>query len=708
MKRTGLVAAATALLTSAVVTVGFVGPSSAASPDLKIDELRLQGPAPGNESTDEFVEIVNPTDSEITVSVDDGSTGWALVASDGVTRMVIPNGTVIPPRGHYLGANSAGFSLSAYPSGALPASADATWTTDIPTNAGVALFRTSNAVNFTLANRSDAVGSTSEANALYREGAGYAALNPAFNVEGSLRRSAPSGTPVDSDSNAADFVWSDTNGTANGGQQHLGAPGPQNLAAPVQQNGSLPMTVIDPLVGPYAAPNAVRDFTSIPAQNSTNGTIELRRRITNNTGAPLTRLRLRVDEQSTFPSPAGTADLRARMSVAVPSIPLTGGGATSAVGTFVETPPNQPNGGGLGSSITVPTVNAGSPLAPGASVDVALLFGIQQTGAYEIHLSAEALPAGGASGPDAVMACDTEGCGVAPVASGDTSSINEDTALNVFAPGVLGNDSDGDGDGLSAVLDTDVTHGTLALNADGSFVYTPDPNYHGPDSFTYHASDGSHASNVVTVDITVNDVNDAPVAVGDGYATAEDTPLTVLPASGVLANDSDPDGDPITAVLDTNASHGQVVLDADGGFTYTPNQNENGPDSFTYHAHDATDDSAPVVVTIDVSPANDAPTATDDGYATDEDTPLTVPATGVLGNDADVDLDGITAALDTDALHGHVELAADGGFLYTPNANYHGPDSFTYRANDGTVDSNVATVSITVATLLSTVPSLAR
>ena len=119
--------------------------------------------------------------------------------------------------------------------------------------------------------------------------------------------------------------------------------------------------------------------------------------------------------------------------------------------------------------------------------------------------------------------------------------------------------------------------------------------------------------------ITVTAVNDAPVAADDAYSTAEDTALTVA-APGVLGNDTDPDGDPLTAVLVSGPSHGTLTLNADGSFTYTPAANFNGTDSFTYRASDGTADSNLATVTITVTAVNDAPAATDDAYSTAEDT----------------------------------------------------------------------------------------
>src|SRR6185437_4031464 len=151
----------------------------------------------------------------------------------------------------------------------------------------------------------------------------------------------------------------------------------------------------------------------------------------------------------------------------------------------------------------------------------------------------------------------------------------------------LANDTDADGNTLTAVKVTDPTHGVLTLNTNGSFTYTPAANYHGPDSFTYKANDGTADSNTVTVSITVNSVNDAPVAVADSYSTNEDTTLTVA-AAGVLSNDTDVDGDTLTAVKVTDPSHGVLTLNSNGSFTYVPAANYHGSDSFTYKANDGT------------------------------------------------------------------------------------------------------------------------
>ena len=299
-------------------------PSATAAGSLIISEFRVRGP---NGANDEFIEIYNDSGADHTVA--GGGTGYAVAASNGVARCVIPNGTVIPNRGHYLCVNSVGYSLASYPAGnGTTATGDATYTTDIPDNAGIAIFNTSVAANFTLANRLDAVGSASEANTLYKEGTGYPALVP-FSIDYSFYRDncGKSGsittfglctisTPKDTNNNAADFIFVDTNGTSAGAGQRLGAPGPENLSSPIQRNASFAVNLLDPCISTASPPTRVRDFTSDPPNNSTFGTLDIRKTLVNNTGGNVTRVRWRIIDLTTFPAPSGIADLRPRTSTA--------------------------------------------------------------------------------------------------------------------------------------------------------------------------------------------------------------------------------------------------------------------------------------------------------------------------------------------------------------------------------------------------------
>ncbi|WP_197040324.1 Ig-like domain-containing protein, partial [Mycobacterium sp. URHB0044] len=226
----------------------------------------------------------------------------------------------------------------------------------------------------------------------------------------------------------------------------------------------------------------------------------------------------------------------------------------------------------------------------------------------------------------------------------------------------------------------------------GSFTYTPATNYNGPDSFTYTATDGTATSPAATVTITVTAVNDTPDAIDDGFTTNEDTQLT----GNVLTNDTDIEGSTLTASLVTGPSHGALVLNPDGSFTYTPVANYNGPDSFAYTATDGAATSTAATVTIAVTAANDIPVAIDDTFTTNEDTQLTG---NLLTNDADVEGSTLTASLVTGPSHGALALNPDGSFTYTPVANYNGTDTFTYTASDGSLTSPAATVSITITTV---------
>ena len=276
----------------------------------------------------------------------------------------------------------------------------------------------------------------------------------------------------------------------------------------------------------------------------------------------------------------------------------------------------------------------------------------------------------------------------APVATGETASVDEDATLSVVAPGVLANDSDVDGDSLTAVLDSGPTSAaSFTLNSDGSFDYTPAANFNGSDSFTYHANDGTADSGTVTVSITVNAINDAPVAVDDPAATNEDTPVTV----DVLANDSDVDGDGLSVDSVTQPVNGSVVNNGTD-VTYTPDADFNGTDSFTYTVTDGSlTDTATVTVTV--AAVNDAPVAADDpGASTSEDVAVTV---DVLANDSDVDLDVLSVDSVTQPPNGSV-VNNGTDVTYTPDADWSGTDSFTYTVTDGVL-TDTATVTVTVA-----------
>ncbi|MCA8988264.1 MAG: tandem-95 repeat protein, partial [Planctomycetaceae bacterium] len=283
----------------------------------------------------------------------------------------------------------------------------------------------------------------------------------------------------------------------------------------------------------------------------------------------------------------------------------------------------------------------------------------------------------------------------APVASGDSYSTNENVALVVPAPGVLSNDSDADGDSISATIVTLPGHGSLTWAADGAFTYTPDAGFSGSDSFTYQVSDGLKTSNIATVSLAVQHVNVAPTAVNDKYDLFEDIPLTVS-APGLLSNDIDPEGDVLSANVLTNPAHGTLSWSSDGSFTYVPDLNYHGSDSFTYQVSDGLAASNVAMVVLNVAAVNDPPEAVNDSYTTDEDMTLVANAPGLLLNDSDLDGDLLSIRVTAGPSHGSLTWQSDGSFQYTPDLNYFGPDEFFYVVSDGVNESTPTTVSLTV------------
>ena len=202
----------------------------------------------------------------------------------------------------------------------------------------------------------------------------------------------------------------------------------------------------------------------------------------------------------------------------------------------------------------------------------------------------------------------------APVANDDSATTDEDTAAVID---LIGNDTDIEGDTLSFVSVSNGANGTVTDNGDGTVTYTPDLNWNGIDSFVYSVTDGTDNSNIATVTVTVNAVNDdPPVAVGDSATTTEDTAVVI----NLVANDTDPDGDSLLVGSIVQPTNGTVVNNGDGTVTYTPDPDYNGTESFTYTATDGTNPSNSAAVWVTVTPVNDAPVAVDDTASTAEDT----------------------------------------------------------------------------------------
>ena len=356
----------------------------------------------------------------------------------------------------------------------------------------------------------------------------------------------------------------------------------------------------------------------------------------------------------------------------------------------------------------------------------------------------------GNGGTDAATITFTiNGANDAPTAVDDAYSTGEDTPLTVnAASGVLANDTDLDGDALTvdqvagsagnvATSYTTTGGAHVTVNANGSLTYDPNGQFNDlgvgqqtTDTVTYRATDGG-LNDTATITFTITGVNDAPTAVDDSYSTGEDSTLTVNAATGVLANDTDPEGSTLTVdQVDgsganvgstlTAASGATVTINANGSLTYNPNgqfndlgTGESATDTITYRVSDGSlNDTATITLTI--TGVNDAPNAVDDAYSTDEDTTLTVPAgTGVLNNDTDPDGDTLTvdrvnaSAANvgnafTSAGGATVTVNANGSLSYNPNGQFNSltvgqqtTDTFTYRTSDGGLN-DTATVTITI------------
>jgi hypothetical protein len=297
---------------------------------------------------------------------------------------------------------------------------------------------------------------------------------------------------------------------------------------------------------------------------------------------------------------------------------------------------------------------------------------------------------------------------IAPTAANHTYSVLENQAIAVAAPGLLLGSTNPNAGALTVVVVGPPLHGsfTAGPSNDGSFTYTPAPNFSGTDSFSYYLQAGGLISNVATATITVVPVAVPPIVHGSAYTTEENATLN-LSAPGVLGNDIDPNGNPLSAILQTGASHGTLQLNSNGSFIYTPTANYSGPDSFTYVAYNGTLESTPVTVSLTVLPVLLPPTTASLGFAMQEDDQLVVPSPGILGTATDPQGLALHAVLVNPTLNGSLALNPDGSFTYTPRAGFIGTDSFTFRANDGQLDSNLSTVTIAVGAIPVTTVQLA-
>src|SRR5207244_1837270 len=228
--------------------------------------------------------------------------------------------------------------------------------------------------------------------------------------------------------------------------------------------------------------------------------------------------------------------------------------------------------------------------------------------------------------------------------------------------------TDVDGDTLTYSVVAGPTHGAVSGTAP-NVTYTPAANYNGPDSFTFKANDGTVDSNMATVTLTVTPVNDAPVATAQSVSTNQDT------AKAITLTATDVDGDTLTYAVVTAPTHGTLSGVAPN-VTYTPAAGYNGPDSFTFKANDGTVDSAAATVSVTVVHVNHAPVADAQSVTLAEEASKAITLTAT-----DVDGDTLTFSIVAGPAHGALSGVAP-TVTYTPAANYNGPDSFTFKAND--------------------------
>ncbi|MGU3410363.1 beta strand repeat-containing protein [Microbacterium sp. M1A1_1b] len=260
----------------------------------------------------------------------------------------------------------------------------------------------------------------------------------------------------------------------------------------------------------------------------------------------------------------------------------------------------------------------------------------------------------------------------------DTAVAESGEPLTVPASsGVLANDT---GDGLTVVSNTKPAHGTVTVNPDGSYTYTPDDGFSGTDGFDYVAQDGSGRQATGTVTVTVT-----PTAAADAITVHAGSTASANGASGLLANDI---GDGLTVVANTQPAHGSVSVDPDGAYRYTPADGFSGSDTFTYTAKDTKGHTTTATVTVTV-----VPTAGADTVTATAGQPTVGAAPGLLADDQGT---GLTVAGSTQPAHGAVVVGKDGSYTYTPADGWSGPDQFDYTVTDGT-SSDTVTVTVHVA-----------
>lgn len=272
----------------------------------------------------------------------------------------------------------------------------------------------------------------------------------------------------------------------------------------------------------------------------------------------------------------------------------------------------------------------------------------------------------------------------APTADTQIITFNEDVALSGAVSG-----KDAEGKPLTFQISRQPTKGSIALNTNGNFMYAPFANANGVDTFTFTAKDEELTSPPATVTLNITPVNDLPVALNGNLNTNEDSST-----SGKLTA-QDADGDALIYELVSMPVKGTLNFNSStGNYTYTPQINANGTDSFTFRVRDNVGASNVATVSIDLMNINDVPVAQNLNLTTNEDVSIAAKLSAT-----DIDGDLLTYRIFANPTKGSIQgfNTATGNFIYVPNQNFNGVDTFQFVARDGSFDSQVKTVTIDVA-----------
>ncbi|WP_426369441.1 tandem-95 repeat protein [Pseudocolwellia sp. HL-MZ7] len=272
-----------------------------------------------------------------------------------------------------------------------------------------------------------------------------------------------------------------------------------------------------------------------------------------------------------------------------------------------------------------------------------------------------------------------------PILEIDAATIDEDTSVEID---VLANDSDADGDTLS-VTGLSVDNGTVSITEEGAILFVPDADFNGTSTISYTVFDGQEGVETTTI-VTVDSVNDAPIANSDIATTDEDTTVII----DVLNNDTDVDDDALT-IIDVSTDSGEATITEEGKVEFVPTANFNGEATLSYTISDGNDAEVVGTVAITVNSVNDVPVIGINEESVNEDTSITI--TG-LANVTDVDGDTLTVSgqsVDT----GSVSLSESGSIVYVPDADFNGTATITYTIKDGNGAEIEVTAEVTVVSV---------